>query len=235
MTGILPIKKYGTQSAMTDFREYSMVTPRRLARYVGFTEPEVRELCERYDVDFEEMKRWYDGYSFNGRESIYNPNSVVEAIKNQEFGSCWTETETYTSLQFYIDLDEDGLREAIVQMLGGARVRIDPGSFQNDMASIKQRDDVLTLLVHLGYLGYNSAEKQVFIPNEEIRQEFIRAVAAGRHREVAKLIRNSDILLERTLEMDEEGVAEAIEEAHRAGTAPSARSIHAGLKNMPCN
>lgn len=235
MTGILPIKKYGTQSAMTDFREYSMVTPRRLARYVGFTEPEVRELCERYDVDFEEMRRWYDGYSFNGRESIYNPNSVVEAIKNQEFGSCWTETETYTSLQFYIDLDEDGLREAIVQMLGGARVRIDPGSFQNDMTSIKQRDDVLTLLVHLGYLGYNSAEKQVFIPNEEIRQEFIRAVAAGRHREVARLIRNSDILLERTLEMDEEGVAEAIEEAHRAGTAPSVRSIHAGLKNMPCN
>ncbi|MCI8577302.1 MAG: AAA family ATPase [Lachnospiraceae bacterium] len=220
MTGILPIKKYGTQSAITDFREYTMIAPKRLAEYVGFTEPEVRELCQRYHMDFAEAKRWYDGYSFSRIQSVYSPNSVIEAIKNEEFGDYWTQTETYASLQVYIDLDEDGLKEAIVQMLGGARIRMDVGTFQNDMTSIRQKDDVLTLLIHLGYLAYDSTDKSVFIPNEEVHQEFVRAVSTGRHQEVARLIRNSDLLLERTLNMDEEGVAAAIEEAHRVGTSP---------------
>ena len=220
MTGILPIKKYGTQSAITDFREYTMVAPKRLAEYVGFTEPEVRALCGHYGMDFEEAKRWYDGYSFSRVKSVYSPNSVIEAIKNEEFGNYWTQTETYASLQVYIDLDLDGLKEAIVQMLGGAGIRLDVGTFQNDMTSIRQRDDVLTLLVHLGYLAYSSMDKTVSIPNEEVRQEFIRAVVTGRHKEVAKLVRDSDQLLERTLNMDEEGVAAAIEAVHRAATAP---------------
>lgn len=232
MTGILPIKKYGTQSALTDFREYSMLTPGRLAEYMGFTELEVKELCIQYHMDFEETRRWYDGYSFRRIQSIYSPNSVMEAMKNEEFGSYWTRTETYEALQVYIDLDEDGLKEAIVQMLGGAHVPIDAGTFQNDMTSMNRRDDVLTLLVHLGYLAYYSADKSVFIPNEEVRQEFIRAVQNGRHKEVAKLIQNSDTLLEQTLGMDEDGVARAIEEAHRAGTAPAFYNNEQALRSV---
>lgn len=220
MTGILPIKKYGTQSAMTDFREYTMLAPRSLAEYVGFTEMEVQELCRNYNMDFNETKRWYDGYHFSRIQSVYSPISVIEAIKSEEFGNYWTRTETYESLQVYIDLNEDGLKEAIVQMLGGAHVPIDVGTFQNDMTTIKSKDDVLTLLVHLGYLAYNSGEKCVFIPNEEVRQEFVRAVSTGKHKEVADLIRNSDHLLEQTLNMDEEAVAAAIEEAHEVGTSP---------------
>lgn len=232
MTGILPIKKYGTQSAMTDFKEYTMLTPKKLAAYVGFTEPEVKELCQASHMDFEEAKRWYDGYSFSRVESVYNPNSVIEAIKNEEFGSYWTRTETYESLQVYIELNEDGLKEAIVQMLGGAHVKIDVETFQNDMTTIKQKDDVLTLLVHLGYLAYDADAKSVFIPNEEVRQEFVRAVATGRHKEVAKLIRNSDYLLEQTLNMDEEAVATAIEEAHSAGTAPMFYNNEQALRSV---
>lgn len=220
MTGILPIKKYGTQSAMTDFREYSMLAPRRLAKYVGFTESEVKELCQKYDMDFNEIKRWYDGYSFSRIKSVYNPNSVMEAIKNEELGNYWTRTETYESLKLYIDLNEDGLKEAIMQMLGGAHIPIDTGTFQNDMTSIKCRDDVLTLLVHLGYLAYDSTDDTVFIPNEEIRQEFVRAISAGRHKEIAKLIQSSDYLLEQTLNMDEEAVAATIEKIHDMGTSP---------------
>lgn len=181
ITGILPIKKYGTQSAMTDFREYTMLAPKRLAEYVGFTESEVQALCKKYDMDFEEAKKWYDGYSFSRVKSVYSPNSVIEAVKSEEFGNYWTRTETYESLQFYIDLNEDGLKEAIIQMLGGAHISIDDGTFQNDMTTMKSKDDVLTLLVYLGYLGYSSMEKKVFIPNEEVRQEFVRALAAGKH------------------------------------------------------
>ncbi|MDO4341080.1 MAG: AAA family ATPase [Eubacteriales bacterium] len=183
MTGILPIKKYGTQSAMTDFREYTMLQPGPLEEYVGFTETEVKALCEKNDMDFEEAKYWYDGYSFSRIKSVYSPNSVVMAMKMKEFSTYWTQTETYESLKIYIEMDEDGLKETIVQMLGGAHVSIDFRTFQNDMTNIKSKDDVLTLLVHLGYLAYNSREKCAFIPNEEVHQEFVRAVSSGKHRE----------------------------------------------------
>ena len=232
MTGILPIKKYGTQSAMTDFREYSMLMPKKLAEYVGFTETEVQTLCQKYGMDFEEAKRWYDGYSFSRVKSVYSPNSVMEAIKNEEFANYWTRTETYETLQFYIDLNEDGLKEAIVQMLGGAYIVIDDGTFQNDMTTIRSRDDVLTLLVHLGYLAYNSLQRCVYIPNEEVRKEFIRALTTGMHTEIAKLIRNSDRLLEATLNMDEGAVAAAIEEAHKAGAAPTFYNNEQALRSV---
>lgn len=220
LTGILPIKKYGTQSAVSDFREYTMIAPGKLAKYVGFTEDEVNMLCERYGMDFKEMKHWYDGYSISCLKSVYNPNSVMEAIKNEEFGNFWTRTETYESLKIYIELNEDGLREAIVQMLGGAHFKINVGSFQNDMTTIKVKDDVLTLLVHLGYLAYDSKEKAVFIPNEEVRQEFLLALTTGKHTEVAKLIQNSDYLLQQTLAGNADLVAAAIGRAHSLGVAP---------------
>lgn len=183
-------------------------------------------------MDFEEVRRWYDGYSFNRSKSIYSPNSVIEAVKNGELGNYWTQSETYESLKVYIEMDEDGLKEAIVQMLGGARVRIDTATFQNDMTTMKSRDDVLTLLIHLGYLAYNAGDKSVYIPNEEVHEEFIRAVTAGRHTEIAKLIRSSDLLLEATLNMDEEAVAAAIEEAHKAGTTPTFYNNEQALRSV---
>lgn len=180
MTGILPIKKYGTQSAMTDFREYTMLAPRKLESYVGFTEKEVEGLCEKYHMKFAEMQKWYDGYSFSKVKSIYSPNSVIEAIKNEEISNYWTQSETYESLKIYIEMDEDGLKEAVIQMLGGSKIKIDAATFQNDMTTIKCRDDVLTLLIHLGYLAYDTENKSAYIPNEEVREEFIRALTTGK-------------------------------------------------------
>lgn len=220
ITGILPMKKYGTQSAMTDFKEYTMTAPKRLAEYVGFTEDEVRKLCDEYNMNFNEMKYWYDGYSFSKIESVYSPNSVISAIENEDFGTYWTETETYESLKIYIDMDKDGLKEAILQMLGGESFRIDTKTFQNDLVNINQKDDVLTLLVHLGYLAYNEKKRSVYIPNEEIRQEFVRSLENGNRKEIIKIIRNSDELLEDTLSMDSEAVAAALEEAHNSGVTP---------------
>lgn len=176
MTGILPIKKYGTQSALTDFREYTMIQPSMLAEYVGFTEQEVRTLCKTYHLDFDEARKWYDGYSFSRMNSVYNPNSIMQAVKNGEFDDYWTETETYESLKLYIDMNLDGLREAIIAMLGGLRCKMNTRTFQNDMSNIKNRDDVLTLLIHLGYLAYDSQQKEVYIPNQEIADEFKNAV-----------------------------------------------------------
>jgi hypothetical protein len=220
MTGILPIKKYGTQSALTDFREYTMIQPEPLERYVGFTEEEVRELCNESQLDFSKMQHWYDGYIMGDDIHVYSPKSVMDACTRKRIRSYWTQSETYESLKFYIDMDEDGLKEAIVQMLGGAHCPIDTETFQNDMVSIESKDDVLTLLVHLGYLAYNADDEVVYIPNEEVRKEFIRTVKRGKHKEIAKLIQNSERLLKATLRMDGETVAAVIEEAHSAGTAP---------------
>jgi hypothetical protein len=151
---------------------------------------------------------------------IYSPKSVMDAITRGRIKSYWTGSETYESLKIYIDMDEDGLKEAIVQMLGGAKYRIDVETFQNDMTTITCKDDVLTLLIHLGYLAYDMDNEEAYIPNEEVRREFVRAVKYGRHKEVARLVQNSDRLLKATLAMDSETVANAIEVAHSEGTAP---------------
>lgn len=180
LTGILPIKKYGTQSALTDFREFTMIQPEPLERYSGFTAEEVHQLCNDSEFEFSDIQKWYDGYLLGGLH-IYNPKSIADSLLRKKIRNYWTQTETYESLKIYIEMDIDGLKETVVQMLGGAHIKIDTGTFQNDITTIKHRDDVLTLLVHLGYLSYDADEKCVFIPNEEVRQEFARTVSAGKH------------------------------------------------------
>lgn len=220
ITGILPIKKYGTQSALTDFKEFTMLRPGPLAEFIGFTENEVRGLCMEYRLDFDETRKWYDGYYFDHVGHVYCPNSIMELISTQTFDSYWTATETYESLRDYIDLNMDGLKDAIVDLLGGRRHRIDAGTFQNDMTSLSSKDDVFTLLAHLGYLAYDFAGKEVFIPNEEVRGEFVRAVKEGRRPELAKAVKMSDQLLDATLRLDEDTVARLIQEMHMAETTP---------------
>ena len=151
MTGILPIKKYGEHFAINIFDEYSVVDPKNLGQYFGFTGEEVRAECKKQGMDYGEIERWYDGYQLSGLH-IYNPKSVADALNWKKIKSYWTGTETYEALKVYIDLNFDGLKEAITMMLGNGRCRIDPTTFQNDMTTFKTRDDILTLLVHLGYL-----------------------------------------------------------------------------------
>ncbi|MGN0482334.1 MAG: AAA family ATPase [Lachnospiraceae bacterium] len=219
MTGILPIKKYGTHSALNMFTEYSMTNPRNFAEFIGFTEEEVKNLCKKYEVDFETMKNWYDGYSFPEVPHIYNPKSVVDSILYRQFESYWTQTETYEALKIYIDLNYDGLKDAIVRMLGGEKITIDYKTFQNDMTTFENRDDVLTLLVHLGYLAYNSECQQVSIPNAEIREEFVRTVKSCKWKDVIDALEQSERLLSATWLKDGETVAEILDAVHSENTS----------------
>ena len=184
MTGILPIKKYGSHSALNMFTEYSMTNPREMAEYFGFTEAEVKKLCQKYNQNFEETQAWYDGYELvavNGQNkvyySIYSPKSVVDAMLSGVFDNYWNQTETYEALKAYIRLNFDGLKDAIIQMLAGERIQINTGTFSNDMTSFQGKDDVLTLLIHLGYLSYHWPDKTVTIPNKEVSQEYINAIS----------------------------------------------------------
>lgn len=214
ITGILPIKKYGTQSALNNFDEFTMLNPGALSEYVGFTEEEVLDLCEKYQMDFEETKRWYDGYSFRRVPHIYNPNSIVKEMLFQEFDSYWTKTETYETLRDYIILNFDGLKDEVIKMISGGRCKVDSKSFQNDMVSLNSKDDVLVLLIHLGYLAYDMDRREVYIPNNEIRDEFRTAVNGSGWKDIIKALKESDELLQATWKKDADTVVAAIDKVH---------------------
>ena len=213
LTGILPIKVEKTQSALNNFDEYTMLSAGPLSQYVGFTDAEVRGLCEKYAVDYAAVRHWYDGYRMGGYE-IYNPKAVVSVMLRKEFQSYWSQTSTYQAITPLLNMDFDGLRADVVEMLGGASVPVNTKSFHNDMVTFTGKDDVLTLLIHLGYLGYNQVSQTAFIPNEEIRSEFLTALEVSRWNELAQFQRASEQLLEATLDMDAEAVAEGIERIH---------------------
>jgi hypothetical protein len=219
MTGILPVKKYGTHSALNIFEEYSMTDPKQLAKFIGFTEEEVKALCDNYQMDFQETKRWYDGYQFKDAEHIYNPMSVVKAMLFGAYQSYWTSTETYEALSIYLDMNFDGLREDVIRMIAGEHLQADVSMFQNDMTTFYSKDDVLALLVHLGYLAFDSEQSEVFVPNEEIRGEYIRAVKRNKWQEVLDSIHQSKELLEATWRMDGEAVAAGIDAVHQEMTS----------------
>ncbi|MDO5132000.1 MAG: AAA family ATPase [Eubacteriales bacterium] len=213
MTGILPVKKYGQHSALNMFTEVSMTNPRELARETGFTKEEVMALCERYDMPYEEEKHWYDGYNLRGI-SVYNPRSVVMSMTGHDFDNYWTQTETFEALRVYIEMDFDGLREKVIRMIAGERIPINTEKFQNDMRSLSTADDVLTLLIHLGYLTYDFETNEVWIPNNEVQKEFINCIEDRGWEIVMKEIRASEGLTKSLLRGEEDAVAAAVEAAH---------------------
>ncbi len=213
MTGILPIKKYGSHSALNMFTEYSMTDPGDLAEYFGFTENEVKVLCAKYEMSFEETRAWYDGYRLVTHTKdgdvchfMYNPKSVVEAMLRHKFGTYWNRTETYEALKVYIQMDMDGLKDAVVRMLAREEIHINTGTFENDMTTFASKDDVLTLLVHLGYLTYDSTEETVAIPNKEVSQEYVNAISTMDWHEVIRSVQESRRLLTALWEMDSQTV-----------------------------
>ena len=218
LTGILPVKKEISQSALNNFRLYSMLGAGPLASYIGFTEGEVKNLCRQYHRDFEEVKRWYDGYQL-GTYHVYNPNAVVSLMLDGEFQSYWSGTASYDGIVPLINMDFDGLKTAIIEMLSGSGVEVDVGSFQNDIASIVNKDDVLTYLIHLGYLAYLNYSRSAFVPNEEIRQELIRATRRRKWNELLAFQQESEDLLNATLDMDSDMVTETMEKIHSEYTS----------------
>ncbi len=213
LTGILPIKKVKTQSALNNFDEYTMLDAKTMAPYFGFTEPEVKELCEKYGRNFSRVKRWYDGYLL-GNEHVYNPKAVVSVMLWGEFQSYWSQTGTYESIIPLINMNFDGLKDDIIAMLAGKEVPVNVAMFRNDMVTFHDKDDVLTCLIHLGYLAYNREEHTAFLPNEEIREEVMLAVQVSKWNELYEFQQESMRLLDATLDLETEVVAEEMEKIH---------------------
>ena len=219
MTGILPVKKYKTESAMNNFTEFSMVEPMDMAHFFGFTKKEVRSLAKEHNMDFDELEKWYDGYQIGDELSIFNPNSVMMALKSRRCRSFWASTGAFDAVAQYIQMNFDGLKDDIIKMLAGGRCHVDPTGFRNDISEIETRDDVLTVLIHLGYLSYNWREDECYIPNREVAGEMVNAVRANNWKAVTDAILNSKELLQATLNGDEEAVARGIDVAHDEHTS----------------
>ena len=232
MTGILPIKKYGKHSALNMFTEYSMMFPREMAPYTGFTEEEVKRECKKYGMDYGEVSDWYDGYTVSDRIppekreeyregkyeghkiSIYSPLSVVESMTTGIIKNYWNKTETFEALSEFISMNQDGLKDAIMVLMDGGKVKVDTSTYQNDMTTFTGRDDVLSLLIHLGYLGFDDEKSEVYIPNREILDEFKAATKDGEWVAAFESFRISLELIQATWAEDAEKVAELLEKAH---------------------
>lgn len=219
MTGILPVKKYKTESALNNFTEYSMVEPRKMAPYFGFTKDEVRMLAKKHNMDYSELEKWYDGYQLGSEPSIFNPNSVMQALYTGRCRSFWASTGAYDAVAHYIQMNYEGLKDDIISMLAGGRCAVDPTGFQNDMSVIRTRDDVLTVLIHLGYLSYEWKESECYIPNHEVAGEMVNAVKNSNWSNVAQAIEKSKQLLRFTLDGNEEAVAKGVDAAHDENTS----------------
>lgn len=232
MTGILPIKKYGEHSALNMFDEYSMISPMKLAKYAGFTFDEVNCLCEKYNMDMASVKEWYDGYILSEdipldkrnlyREGKYNkhmihifgPLSVVKSMRSGIIGNYWNNTETYEALAEYIRMDFDGLRETITILMNGGRIKINISKYQNDMTTFQGKDDILTLLIHLGYLSYDLETEEVYIPNKEILEVFKDSTSDDSWSSFFGMFKKSKELVEATWNCDSDKVAELLENVH---------------------
>ena len=219
MTGILPIKKYPTESALNNFIEYSMVEPGDMARFFGFTKDEVKCLAEKHGSDFDELEKWYDGYHIGDETSMFNPNSVMQAVIRRRCRSYWASTGAYEAVANYIRMNFDGLKDDIIYLLSGGRVKVNTTKFQNDMSIIQSKDDVLTVLIHLGYLSFDWNKNECCVPNIEVAGELTNAVEDTGWSRVVNALKQSERLLQATLEGDAEAVARGVDAAHDENTS----------------
>ena len=214
LTGILPIVRDKVQSKLNNFDELTILDANEIAEFVGFTNDEVHSLCEKYNINFEECKRWYDGYSQHGFE-IYNPESVVMCIRNKRFSNYWSRTSSYDAIAERIRMNFSGTKDDVIRMLSGESIDVNVTRFMNTMNSFTSKSDVFTYLIHIGYLAYNLEDGTCRIPNAEIRQEWFNAIESNADYEVTdKIIQSSKELLQETLNGNETAVAQALDISH---------------------
>ena len=222
LTGILPIKKYNSQSALNVFKEYNMLTPEPYEAYFGFTEDEVAEIVKSLNctLSHQELKKWYEGYKLNGID-IYNPNSVVSAVSDGKCKSYWSRTSSNEEVVRLINMDFDGIKNDVMNLIEGARVVFDFSNFQNDMVTINNKNDVFSLLVCLGYLGCSDVGgdgnyKQAYVPNKEIKYALMGIIKGQEWFERIENIKRSESLLKAILELDATTVATLIQDVHNS-------------------
>ena len=219
LTGIMPIIKDKSQSGLNNFKEYTMLDAEDMAPFMGFTVDEVKSLADKNNMDFEEIKRWYDGYNLNGVE-LYSPISIITAIEKKRCSDYWTQTGSYEAVSDYIELNLNGIKDDVIKMMAGENIEVDVSGFNNNLKSFKTKEDVFIYLIHLGYLAYDVDRKTCRIPNSEIKNQWANALKrSAKFSNVASIIDVSKKLLEATYNLEGEAVAKSLEKSHELLTS----------------
>ena len=216
MTGILPIARYNTQSALNNFNEYTILKSSNYSQYYGFTENEVKTLCEKYQLDFETAKFWYNGYKV-GEYEIYNPNSIKKLITRREFQSYWSYTSAYGIVTEAINQNFEGLKDDIIRLCSGSTISIsrpEIKSFNTADLKFKNKVAIYIYLVHLGYLGYDDADATIYVPNEETRVELLNSVKENHWPKFESSLKLSEQVVATTYNKDSETVATLLSKIH---------------------
>ena len=216
MTGILPIARYNTQSALNNFNEYTILKSSNYSQYYGFTENEVKTLCEKYQLDFETAKFWYNGYKV-GEYEIYNPNSIKKLITRREFQSYWSYTSAYGIVTEAINQNFEGLKDDIIRLCSGSTISIsrpEIRSFNTADLKFKNKVAIYIYLVHLGYLGYDDADATIYVPNEETRVELLNSVKENHWTKFETALKLSEQVVSATYNKDSETVATLLSKIH---------------------
>ena len=220
LTGILPIKKYNSQSALNVFKEYNMLRPVPYEEYFGFTEEDVAKIVKlpQCKINHQDLKEWYEGYKLNGKD-IYNPNSVVSAISDGICQSYWSGTSSNEEVVNLINMNFDGIKDDIIHLIEGSTIQFSCTTFQNDMVSIKTKDDIFSLLVCLGYLGCvddGGDYRLAYVPNKEIRTALSSIVKSQPWFNSIPIIERSQSLFEAITTLDANKIANIITEIHNS-------------------
>ena len=214
VTGILPVVRLKDQTKLNNIWEYTILEARELAEFIGFTDEEVTELCDKYQISHTECKNWYQGYHQYNFE-IYNPESVVKSIQDRRFAGHWNRTSSYSVIVDRLKDNFEGMKDDVVRMISGENVKVNVTRYMNTMTDFLNKDDAFTYLIHLGYLAYDFVSGTCRIPNKEVRMEWFNALEDDKNSKVTdQIVKASEELLIQTLALNGKAVAEALDLSH---------------------
>lgn len=213
MTGILPIAKYSSGSALNMFEEYDFINDNIFDQYFGFQEDEVRALCKKFpSVSFGDIKYWYDGYYQSNGSPLFNPRSVSQALMRGKCLNYWTQTGPMNEIADCIEHNAEAVCEDIVKMVANLPVQIKLNGYSAAEPQLTTRNEILSAMVVYGFLSYHEGTLQ--IPNQELMEKYQAVLERNSMGEVKKIIIKSREMLDATLSCEEGRVAEILEEVH---------------------
>ncbi|NMM64303.1 AAA family ATPase [Clostridium sp. P21] len=216
MTGVLPIKKYSSGSALNMFDEHTFLKDRRFGDYFGFTEEEVMGLCNKNGkMNFKELESWYNGYFTATGIKIYNPRSVVKALQNNYCESYWTNTGAMDEVAEYLKYDILEIRDDVIEMVSGEEIDITiDEDFRAGQGAPRNKEEIYSAMIVLGFLSYHDGYLK--IPNKELMKEFEKALQDESFGYVSEIIEDSRNMLKATVKGDTKTVESILHDIHNS-------------------
>lgn len=216
MTGVLPIKKYSSGSALNMFDEFTFLKDRMFGEYFGFIEDEVRKLCDKNgEMNFKELESWYNGYLTAKGIKIYNPRSVVKSLQNNYCESYWTNTGAMDEVAEYLKYNTLEIRDDVIRMVSGEEIDITiDEEFRAGQGTPRSKEEIYSAMIVLGFLSYHDGYLK--IPNTELMKEFERALKDKSFGYVSEIIENSKRMLKATVKGDTKTVEEILHGIHNS-------------------